>query len=82
LFFPSLLNYVSLALQRLYLAPLSERDEKANDMLDSFDFTQPSLPPLILKTHSCPLFSRTWWNLTHWNAHPTRLGLDKIQPAH
>jgi hypothetical protein len=51
-------------------------------MLDSFDFTQSSLPPLILKTHSCPLFSRTWWNLTHWNAHPTRLGLDNIQPTH
>ena len=47
-------------------------------MLDSFDFTQSPLPPLILKTHSCPLFSWTWWNLIHWNAHPTRLGLDNI----
>jgi phospholipase C len=72
-------SFLSLVEKRFYLAPLTERDQKANDMLDSFDFTQPPLPPLVLKTRSCPLFTRTWWNLTHWNAHPTRLGLDKIK---
>jgi phospholipase C len=75
-------SFLSFVEKRFYLAPLTERDQKANDMLDSFDFTQPPLPPLILKTHSCPRFTRTWWYLTHWNAHPTRFGLDKIQPAH
>ena len=75
-------SFLSFVEKRFYLAPLTERDQKANDMLDSFDFTQPPLPPLILKTRSCPLFTRTWWYLTHWNAHPARFGLDKIQPAH
>jgi phospholipase C len=74
--FSSLLSFVE---KRFYLAPLTERDQKANDMLDGFDFTQPPSPPLVLKTHSCPHFSRTWWYLTHWNAHPTRIGLDKIK---
>jgi hypothetical protein len=74
-----LLSFVE---KRFYLAPLTERDQKANDMLDSFDFTQPPSPPLVLKTRSCPHFTRTWWNLTHPNAHPTRFGLDKIQRAH
>ena len=69
--FSSLLSFVE---KRFYLAPLTERDKKANDMLDSFDFTQAPLPPLVLKTRSCPLFTRSWWYLTHWNAHPTRLG--------
>ena len=69
--FSSFLSFVE---KRFYLAPLTERDQKANDTLDSFDFTQPPLPPLVLKTRSCPLFTRTRWYLTHWNAHPTRLG--------
>jgi phospholipase C len=72
-------SFLSFVEKRFYLAPLSERDQKANDMLDSFDFTQPPLPPLVLKTRSCPLFTRTLWNLTHWNAHPKRL--DKIEPT-
>jgi phospholipase C len=74
--FSSFLSFVE---KRFYLAPLSERDQKANDMLDSFDFTQPPLSPLVLKTRSCPLFTRTLWYLTHWNAHPKRL--DKIEPT-
>jgi phospholipase C len=74
--FSSFLSFVE---KRFYLAPLTERDQKANDMLDSFDFTQPPLPPLVLKTRSCPLFTRTWWNLTHWNAHPK--SLDMFQPG-
>jgi phospholipase C len=61
--FPSFLAFVE---KRFHLSPLTDRDRKANDMLDSFDFSQEPLPPLILKTRSCPHFSRTWWNLTHW----------------
>jgi phospholipase C len=72
-------SFLAFVEKRFYLAPLTERDQKANDMIDSFDFTQPPLPPLVLKTRSCPLFTRTWWNMTHWNAHPKRL--DKIEPT-
>lgn len=38
------------------LEPLTERDSRANDMLDCFDFDQPSLPPLPLVTRDCPRF--------------------------
>ena len=72
-------SFVSLIEKRFFLVPLTERDQKANDMLDSFDFTQPPLPPLVLNTRSCPHFLRTWWHLTHWNAHP--IPLDKTQPT-
>jgi phospholipase C len=37
------------------LPPLSQRDALANDMTDSFDFSQSPLPPLILQTRSCPI---------------------------
>ena len=70
-------SFLSLVEKRFFLAPLTERDQKANDMVDSFDFTQQPLPPLVLHPDSCPLFTRTWWHLTHWNAHPTPL--DKTQ---
>ena len=36
------------------LPALGARDSAANDMLDSFDFTQAPRPPLLLATHSCP----------------------------
>ncbi len=36
------------------LSSLAPRDTVANDMLDSFDFTQSPRPPLVLSTHSCP----------------------------
>jgi phospholipase C len=38
---------------RYGLSPLTSRDAAASNMLDSFDFTQPPLPPLILKTRQC-----------------------------
>lgn len=39
------------------LPPLTERDLEANDLNDSFDFTQPPLAPLILQPRSCPVTS-------------------------
>ncbi len=36
------------------LSPLTTRDSKANNMLDSFDFNQQPRPPLILNQRSCP----------------------------
>jgi len=36
------------------LPNLTQRDLKANDMLDSFNFNQTPLPPLVLQTRSCP----------------------------
>jgi phospholipase C len=39
---------------RYHLEPLTARDRQANDMLDSFDFEQPPVPPLILNTRQCP----------------------------
>ena len=43
--------------ERFGLAPLTERDANANDILDSFDFTQPPLPPLVLTQRQCPVVS-------------------------
>ena len=37
------------------LPSLGGRDLSANDLLDSFDFTQTPLPPLILQPRTCPL---------------------------
>ncbi|MBK9095784.1 MAG: hypothetical protein IPM84_24145 [Anaerolineae bacterium] len=36
------------------LAPLSERDARANDLLENFDFRQAPLPPLLLSARRCP----------------------------
>ena len=49
--FSSFLKFVE---ERYNLKPLGNRDKMANDMSDSFDFTQKPLPPLILQPHSCP----------------------------
>jgi phospholipase C len=43
--------------ERFGLAPLTDRDANANDILDSFDFTQQPLPPLILSQRVCPVVS-------------------------
>src|SRR5579871_316618 len=43
--------------ERFSLPPLTERDADANDLLDSFDFTQSPLPPLILSQRQCPVAS-------------------------
>lgn len=68
-------SFLALVEKRFHLAPLTGRDRQANDMLDSFDFNQEPLPGLILSTHSCPRFVRTWWHITHWRAHPKNLNL-------
>jgi phospholipase C len=49
--FSSFLKFVE---QRFALTPLTQRDLVANDMLDSFDFSQEPLPPLILQRRQCP----------------------------
>ncbi len=49
--FSSFLKFVE---ERFHLAPLTARDRAANDMTDSFDFTQQPLPPLVLQTRNCP----------------------------
>lgn len=43
--------------ERYSLPPLTDRDANANDILDSFDFTQPPLPPLVLSQRQCPVVS-------------------------
>ena len=68
--FSSFLAFVE---KRYHLQPLTDRDSKANDMLDSFDFAQPPLPGLVLNTRFCPHLQRTIWEVTHWNARPTEL---------
>ncbi len=47
----SVLKFVE---RRYHLDPLTSRDRDASDMLGSFDFRQPPLPPLILTSRSCP----------------------------
>jgi phospholipase C len=39
---------------RYLLRSLTARDAGANNLLDSFNFTQPPQPPLILQPHQCP----------------------------
>jgi len=41
------------------LPSLTERDHKANDMSDAFDFTQNPLPPLVLNERACPVAGST-----------------------
>jgi hypothetical protein len=52
-------SFLKLVEERFNLAPLTMRDANANDMQDSFDFTQQPLPPLILNTRSCSPASTT-----------------------
>ena len=49
--FASLLKFAE---ERFRLDPLTDRDTRANDLLDSFDFTQNPLPPLIPDQRACP----------------------------
>ena len=65
--FASFLAFVE---KRFGLGPLTPRNQQANDMLDSFDFNQKPLPPLLLQRRFCPHLTRTWWRLTHWGATP------------
>jgi phospholipase C len=49
--FSSLLAFAE---ARFDLEPLTDRDFAANDLLDSFDFRQRPLPPLIRELRDCP----------------------------
>jgi len=48
--FASLLKFVE---QRFGLDPLTDRDAVANDLLDSFDFSQDPLPPFVRSEQAC-----------------------------
>ena len=54
--FSSVLKYAE---ETFGLSPLTERDAKANDMQDSFDYSQNPNPTLILTQRSCPVTSTT-----------------------
>ena len=66
-------SWLAFVEKRFHLPPLTDRDTKANDMLDSFDFDQAPLPAVILHTRACPHFQDTIWKLAHWSAHPQEL---------
>lgn len=46
--------------ERFNLPPLTERDQNANDTLDSLNFSQQPNPTLILQPRSCPLNGSSW----------------------
>jgi phospholipase C len=46
-------SFLTFVERRFQLEPLTARDANANDMEDSFDFTQNPSPPLILNERSC-----------------------------
>src|SRR5581483_9218849 len=52
-------SFLKLVEERFNLAPLTLRDANANDMLDSFDFAQQPLAPLLLSTRNCSPASTT-----------------------
>jgi phospholipase C len=47
-------SFLAFVEKRYSLNPLTSRDANANDMEDSFDFTQHPLAPLLLSTRACP----------------------------
>ncbi|HEV2425253.1 MAG TPA: alkaline phosphatase family protein [Terriglobia bacterium] len=47
-------SFLKFAEERFGLASLTSRDAKANDMLDSFNFNQTPLSPLVLQARHCP----------------------------
>ncbi len=54
--FSSVLKFIE---DRFNLTPLTERDANANDTADSFNFSQPPNPPLILTPRACPINTAT-----------------------
>ncbi len=89
--FSSVLKFIE---ERFGLPALSARDADANDISDSFNFSQTPLPPLTLTPRQCPLLSATQARVgtavkgvastaitTHleiYNSRPTPLSLDSI----
>jgi phospholipase C len=49
--FSSVLKFIE---ERFDLDPLTERDQDANDLVDSFDFDRLPRKPLLLQTRQCP----------------------------
>jgi phospholipase C len=58
--FSSVLKFIE---ERFDLPVLSERDANANDMTDSFNFSQKPLAPLLLTPRQCPLVSASTLNM-------------------
>ncbi len=54
--FTSVLKFIE---QRFDLPALGTRDANANDLTDSFNFSQAPLPPFLLQQRQCPLLSAT-----------------------
>ena len=57
-------SFLKFAEVRFGLRALTDRDSKAADMLDSFDFTHEPQPKLILQERSCPIAPHLAWRLT------------------
>jgi len=55
-------SFLKFAEERFGLSPLTARDANANDMLDSFNFSQTPLPPLVLQPRHCSPASTTALN--------------------
>ena len=47
-------SFLTLVETRFNLKPLTDRDSKANSMVDSFNFDQQALPPSTLSQRTCP----------------------------
>ena len=54
--FSSVLKFIE---DNFNLPPLTQRDAQANDMMDSFNFSQSPLPPLYLQPRVCPVVGST-----------------------
>ncbi|MBZ5704964.1 MAG: FG-GAP-like repeat-containing protein [Acidobacteriia bacterium] len=52
-------SFLKIVENRFGLSSLTNRDAAANDMLDTFDFNQTPLPPLVLSARTCSPASNT-----------------------
>jgi len=59
-------SFLKFAETRFHLPPLNDRDSKAGDMLDSFDFEQQPLPSLVLQERVCPAGPLLKWKLARF----------------
>jgi hypothetical protein len=55
--FSSILKFMETVFGSNVLPPLTDRDAEANDMTDSFDFSQNPLPPLYLQPRVCAVLA-------------------------
>ncbi len=53
--FSSMLKFIETIFD---LPAMTERDRRAHDMLEAFDFRQEPLDPLILEQRDCPAYGR------------------------